>query len=319
MPSRPATTSHAARAPSGSSTHTGCSSEAWKNATQMSCNASCLLLPRDASLDSTSFRAHTGEVPAWCSGARQSANCLPTIPDRTVLSSFRWRQRKVQLDCGEVDTMGSLQVLSSGESRRISNGKEASDVSHSASGQVTTSHEFVVNGWIKALVSAEPFCRLETSTSNRQPNGHDHGKVPEPTARAEVWSEVFLPASLTPPAEKECTGAFRSFGPNCCLVRSVGQDLAAATQGGRTSKGWTQDRFSSRMGRARETALAALRRPCGLHRPFLGKRHRRETPRQSYTTTTAHRRNHWNSFMLSLFTAQCTSVASRVHMCAVSD
>ena len=47
------------------STHTGCSSEAWKNATQMSCNASCLLLPRYASLDSTSFRAHTGGVPAW--------------------------------------------------------------------------------------------------------------------------------------------------------------------------------------------------------------------------------------------------------------
>ena len=127
---------------------------------------------------------------------------------------------------------------------KVSNGKEASDVSHSASWKVTTSHEFVVNGWIKALVSAEPFCRLETSTSNSQPNGHDHGKVPEPTARAEVWSEVCLPASLTPPAEEECTGAFRSFGPNCCLVRSVGQDLAAATQGGRKSKGWTQDRFS---------------------------------------------------------------------------
>ena len=50
-----------------------------------------------------------------------------------------------------------------------------------------------------------------------------------------------------------------------------------------------------------------------------GKRHRRETLRQGYTTTTAYTRNHWNSFILSLFTAQCTSVASRVHMCAVSD
>ena len=56
-----------------------------------------------------------------------------------------------------------------------------------------------------------------------------------------------------------------------------------------------------------------------IYCPFLGKRYRRETPRQGYTTTTAHRRNHWNSFMLSLFTTQCTSMASRVHMCAVSD
>ena len=199
---------------------------------------------------------------------------------------------------------------------KVSNGKEACDVSHSASGRVMTSHEFVVNGWIKALVSADPFCRPETSTSNRQPNGHDHGKVPEPTARAEVWSEVFLPASLTPPAEEKCTGVFRSFGPNCCMVKSAGQGLAAATQESRKSKGWPQDRLSLGRGRAGETALAALRRPSGLHCPFLGKRHRRDTPRQGYTTNTAHRRNHWNSFMLSLFTTQYTSVASsRAHVC----
>ena len=111
VPSRPATTSHVARAPSGSSTHTDCSSEAWKNTTQMSRNASCLLLPRDASLDSTSFRAHAGGVPAWCSGARQSANCLATIRDRTALSSFRWRQRRVLWDCGEVDTMGFVEIV----------------------------------------------------------------------------------------------------------------------------------------------------------------------------------------------------------------
>ena len=120
-----------------------------------------------------------------------------------------------------------------------------------------------------------------------------------PAAGAEVWREVFLSASFTPPAE-ECTGAFRSFCPNCCLVRSVGRDPEAAMQGGRNSKGWPQDRFSSGMSRARETALAALRLPCvDSTRPFLGKRHRRETPRQGYTTTTAHTRNDWNSFMLS--------------------
>ena len=34
-------------------------------------------------------------------------------------------------------------------------------------GGVMTSHEFVVNGWTKTLVSADPFCRLEASTSNR--------------------------------------------------------------------------------------------------------------------------------------------------------
>ena len=34
-------------------------------------------------------------------------------------------------------------------------------------GGVTTRHEFMVNGWTKALFSADPFCRLETSTSNR--------------------------------------------------------------------------------------------------------------------------------------------------------
>ena len=130
---------------------------------------------------------------------------------------------------------------------------------------------------------------------------------------------MFLPASLTPPCEEECKGVFRSFGPNCCMVRSAGQGPAAATQGGRKSKGWPQDRFSLGRGRAGETALAGLRRPCGLHCPFLGKRHRRETPRQGYTTATAHTRNHWNSFMLSLFTAQCMSVASCVHKCAVSD
>ena len=88
-----------------------------------------------------------------------------------------------------------------------------------AVGGVMTRHEFVVNGWTKALVSADPFCRLQTRISNRQPNGHDHGKAPAPTARAEVWGEVCLPASLRPPAEEECTGAFRSFSPNCCLVR----------------------------------------------------------------------------------------------------
>ena len=89
-------------------------------------------------------------------------------------------------------------------------------------GGVTKGHEFALNGWIKALVSADPLCRLETSTSNRQPNGHDHGKVPEPTARAEVWNEVFLPACLTPPAEEERTRAIRSFCPTCSLVRSMG-------------------------------------------------------------------------------------------------
>ena len=115
-------------------------------------------------------------------------------------------------------------------------------------GGVMTRHEFVVNGWTKALVSADPFCRLQTRTSTRQLNGHDHGKVPAPTARAEVEGEVCLPARLTPPAE-ECTGAFRSFCLTCCLVRSVGWDRAAATQGGRRSKGWPQDRFSSGRGR----------------------------------------------------------------------
>ena len=105
-----------------------------------------------------------------------------------------------------------------------------------------------MNGWIKALVSADPFCRLQTRTSNRQLNGHDHGKAPAPTARAEVWGEVCLPARPTPPAE-ECTGAFRSFCPNCCMVRSVGRDRAAVTQGGRRSKRWPQDRLSWGMGR----------------------------------------------------------------------
>ena len=133
---------------------------------------------------------------------------------------------------------------------------------------MTTSHEVVVNGWIKALVSADPFCRLETSTSNSVEGSavaNDWGRSPEPTARAEVWREVFLSASFTPPAEEECTGVFRSFGPNCCMVRSAGQGPAAATKGGRKSKGWPQDRLSLGRGRAGETALGALRRPCGLY------------------------------------------------------
>ena len=179
-------------------------------------------------------------------------------------------------------------------------------------GGVTTRHEFVMKGWTKALVSADHFCRLQTSTSNRQPNGHDHGKVPEPTARAEVWREVFLPASLTPPAE-ECTGAIRSFCPNCCLLRSVGWDPTAATQGGQKSKGWPQDRLSLGMGRGWRDSSRGFTTALWAPPPISGKRHRRETPRQGYTTTTAYTRNHWNSFILSLF------LASRVHMCAVSD
>ena len=165
---------------------------------------------------------------------------------------------------------GSTKLWSSGESRRFPTGKRRPMSATQPVGGVTTSHEFVVNGWIKALVSADPFCRLETSTSTLQPNGHDHGKVPGAMARAEVWREEFLPASPTPPAE-ECKGAFRSSCPNCCLVKSVGLDAAAATQGGRKSKGWPKDRFSSGMCRAREPALAALRRPCGLHCPFWEK------------------------------------------------
>ena len=125
-------------------------------------------------------------------------------------------------------------------------------------GGVTTRHEFVVNGWTKALVSADPFCRLQTRTANRQLNGHDHGNVPAPTARAEVWSELILPASLTPPAEEECTGAFRSFDPNRCLVRFVGQDLAAATQGSWRSKGWPQDRLSLKREAGLERQLSVL-------------------------------------------------------------
>ena len=214
---------------------------------------------------------HAGGVPAWCSGARQSANCLATIRDRTALSFFWWRQRKVQWTCGEVDKWGYLQVLSSGESRRFPMGKRRPMSATQPEGGVTTGHEFVVNGWIRIFVSADPFCSLETSTSNRQPNGHDHGKVSAPMSRAEVWSEVFLPACLTPPSEVECAGAFRSFCPNCCIVRSVDQDLAAATQGGRRSKGWPQDRLSLGRGRAGETAHGGLRRPSGLYCPFLDK------------------------------------------------
>ena len=113
---------------------------------------------------------------------------------------------------------------------------------------------------------------------------------------------------------------FRSFGPNCCIVRSAGQGPAAATQGGRKSKGWPQDRFCLGREAGLERQLSRLYDGlAGSTVPFCGKRYRRETPRQGYTTTTAHRRNHWNSFFLSLFTAQCTSAASRVHMCAVSD
>ena len=111
-------------------------------------------------------------------------------------------------------------------------------------------------------------------------------QCPRPAAAAEVWREVFLSASFTPPAE-ECTGAFRSFCPNCCLVRSVGQDPEAAMQGGRKSKGWPHDRFSSGMSRARETALAALRRTV----PFWEKdtdvrRPDRATPQPQHTRAT---------------------------------
>ena len=94
-------------------------------------------------------------------------------------------------------------------------------------------------------------------------------------------------ASFAPPAEEECTGAFRSFCPNCCLVRSVGRDPEAAMQGGRKSKGWPQDRFSSGMSRAREKALAALRRIV----PFREKdtdvrRPDRATPQPQHTHAT---------------------------------
>ena len=179
-----------------------------------------------------------------------------------------------------------------------------------------------MNGWTKALVSADPFCRLETSTSNSVEGSavaSDWGRSPEPTARAEVWAKCVSQHVSHHLLKRSAQVRSTLCCPNCCMGGQWARVSAAATQGGRRSKGWPQDRLSVGRGRARETALAALRRPSGLHCPFLGKRHRRETPRQGYTTTTAHTRNHWNSFMLSIFTTQCTSVASRVHMCAVSD
>ena len=179
-------------------------------------------------------------------------------------------------------------------------------------GGVTTRPEFVVKECSKALVSVDPFCRLQTRTSNRQLNGHDHGKAPAPTARAEVWGRsVSSPACLTPPAE-ECPGAFRSFCPNCCLVRSVGQDLAAATQGGRRSKGWPQDRLSFEWAGAGETALGALRRPSGLYCRSLEKdtdvkRSDRATPQPQHThaTTGTHSCCHYSPHNARVWRLAC--------------
>ena len=75
---------------------------------------------------------------------------------------------------------GVLEIVVVKRIPKVCNGRRPMSPTQPVGGGVTTRHEFVVNGWIKAFVSADPFCRLETSTSTRQPNGHDYGKPAVP-------------------------------------------------------------------------------------------------------------------------------------------
>ena len=86
---------------------------------------------------------------------------------------------------------------------KVSNGKEASDVSHSASGRVTTSHEFVVHPIVN------PMGMITAKSQNRRP---------EQKSGAKCFSQQVSHHLL-----KRSAQVFSAlFGPNWCVVSGPG-------------------------------------------------------------------------------------------------